>query len=285
MDFRIPSCIQLQSQLGIEWQLTKKNWKRIILICIITYLHNIATNIAYYLQNKRRHPQLLFDIGFELFPENEDFHETNELIFSVFIGFAVFIILVLSFFSAESQSQSQPQPLDNNRHQRQTQTQRRNKIYTTTIALRAGLTLSTAVVLRSLTFLSTALPSPAHHCRYNSAVFHPPKSISAIFSTYDSVDGCGDLIFSGHTTLVMSIVITTIHYSHYMLPRFLHYLISILLLCMTISLAILIIVARNHYTVDVVVALYVVPLVYYFVWHQFPDLKVNNVNDNQEEEE
>ena len=49
-------------------------------------------------------------------------------------------------------------------------------------------------------------------------------------------------------------------------------------------LALLIIIAQNHYTVDIIVALYTVPLLYFFIWHIFPDPKIIPSIQQQQDE-
>ena len=129
---------------------------------------------------------------------------------------------------------------------------------------RAIFVMEISVLLRIVSFLSTSLPGPAPHCQPNSTEYNPPKSLYSIIMSVDVLKGCGDLIFSSHTTLATSLVLSVHVYARYYFSicfyRFMMYCVYwplLLLLCG------LIISARKHYTIDVVVALYVTPLVYY----------------------
>lgn len=68
--------------------------------------------------------------------------------------------------------------------------------------------------------------------------------------------GCGDLIFSSHTTFVLVGVLTFTEYGQTLLIKVIAWIgVAAMGLC--------IIASRKHYTVDVVVAWYTVPLVFY----------------------
>jgi hypothetical protein len=68
--------------------------------------------------------------------------------------------------------------------------------------------------------------------------------------------GCGDLIFSSHTTFVLVGVLTFTEYGETLLLKVVAWLgVGVMGLCIVAS--------RKHYSVDVVVAWYTVPLVFY----------------------
>ena len=81
----------------------------------------------------------------------------------------------------------------------------------------------------------------------------------------------------------MTMVITIFTYGKYLLPMRLSYILCyFLILPMEIILIMLIIAARNHYSVDVIVALYVTPLWYYASYYFVKDEpNVNNINYTQ----
>ncbi|CAI5963044.1 unnamed protein product [Closterium sp. NIES-65] len=117
---------------------------------------------------------------------------------------------------------------------------------------------------RVLSFTATQLPGPAHHCRQGS-----PTAILKYTGIQDvlylnAMHGCGDLIFSSHMTFILTVVITYSKYGTNLLFKHLSWLLSGVM-------SVLIIASRKHYTVDVVIAWYVVPLVYYFVEHKLED--------------
>ncbi|GAB4819233.1 hypothetical protein N2152v2_006279 [Parachlorella kessleri] len=68
--------------------------------------------------------------------------------------------------------------------------------------------------------------------------------------------GCGDLIFSSHTTFVLVGCLTYTEYGSLLIMKIVGWLgVAAMSLCIVMS--------RKHYTVDVVVAWYTVPLVFY----------------------
>ena len=68
-------------------------------------------------------------------------------------------------------------------------------------------------MLRALSFGSTILPGPAHHCRegqptaHREWVHHWWEHLIVDFRRQASFS-CGDLIFSSHTTFILSFVIS-----------------------------------------------------------------------------
>ena len=144
--------------------------------------------------------------------------------------------------------------------------------------------MALCIVLRILTFLSTSLPGPAPHCQPESQEYQPPKDLWHVAFTIDIFKGCGDLIFSSHTSLSLSLVISVFIYGKIIWPKRLYLVMfyCILLPALILQL-ILIIAARKHYTVDVVVACYTTPLVYYASYYFKTDLPdINDINENEE---
>jgi hypothetical protein len=72
-------------------------------------------------------------------------------------------------------------------------------------------------MLRALSFGSTILPGPAHHCREGQFtsrrawVHHWWEHLIVDFRRQASFS-CGDLIFSSHTTFILSFVIAYTYY-------------------------------------------------------------------------
>lgn len=97
------------------------------------------------------------------------------------------------------------------------------------------------MVLRALCFSSTILPDSSETC----------------MST-NYMGSCFDLIFSGHTTIMLL--------STYIIKDF--FLVSLqvynLLLFLNLINAVLIILCRNHYTVDVILSLIITHFVYFY---------------------
>ncbi len=97
------------------------------------------------------------------------------------------------------------------------------------------------MVLRALCFSSTILPDSSETCMSNNYM-----------------GSCFDLIFSGHTTIMLL--------STYIIKEF--FLISLqlynCLLFLNVINAVLIVLCRNHYTVDVILSLIITHFVYFY---------------------
>ena len=220
---------------------------------------------------------MLKDLGFHLIPEinteNLSFRPHNGVLYAIFLLGILFVLSPLYFKVPFTSIQ---------------------------VAWRTLMTVSIAVTLRCLTFISTILPTPGPHCSPDTndtlkRSFDPPTSAQDVFLGFDTENGCGDLIFSSH---MMYALVCTIMITDYSIrsvtgvrldarenaedarepdssppPKSLKIVLALLsipwLLC--IALAILIVAQRSHYTVDVLVAWYTVPLVwvafrYFFPW-------------------
>eukprot|EP01117_Protostelium_nocturnum_P002985 TRINITY_DN13916_c0_g1_i1.p1 TRINITY_DN13916_c0_g1~~TRINITY_DN13916_c0_g1_i1.p1 ORF type:complete len:342 (-),score=81.55 TRINITY_DN13916_c0_g1_i1:110-1135(-) len=108
---------------------------------------------------------------------------------------------------------------------------------------------------RCASFLSTGLPSPAAHCQKGHEFYDPPKDISEILLKFSTTMGCGDLIFSGHSLHSTTAVLMFTSYVRSFTARVLWWF------CL-ITMYLLIIAARKHYTIDVLVAIYFIPFVF-----------------------
>ncbi|MDP2439105.1 MAG: sphingomyelin synthase family protein [archaeon] len=123
--------------------------------------------------------------------------------------------------------------------------------------------------LRAITFLSTSLPAPSDFCQ-SSPDYNPPQELGSVFIS-DQVfvliqpnGSCGDLLFSGHMLMTLSSTLMVFWYSNQVifpavwLPRAWQ---MIATGCALIQ-PLLILGSRHHYTVDIVVALYTVPMLW-----------------------
>lgn len=151
-------------------------------------------------------------------------------------------------------------------------------------------------VLRFITFISTSLPGPAKHCLPDAPLLRNAHAHAHFHNHADAhsnyyhwtlhevltrrsrvhVDpNCGDLIFSGHMFQDTSFTIIVLSYIYYLLPhhnnnypnmhpiRIIIQILSIILVLTVLLQPYFIIAARNHYTVDVVVASYVAPMLWW----------------------
>lgn len=200
-------------------------------------------NIAYHRHEQR---DTLKDLGFELIPEiSEDDKWISELIFMSlhFIGIAYMIV---PWFTSYAHS---------------------NKIMGVVMAEQWLDCLCVGHFFRFITYTSTSLPGPASHCRSGAPepeLYRPTELITFFTRKASSEDpNCGDLIFSGHMFQDVILCIILTRYATKVLPqRWLHVTVPSIMWCLAVVQAPLIIAARNHYTVDIVVACYLAPLVW-----------------------
>ena len=147
-----------------------------------------------------------------------------------------------------------------------------------TIFIRTAFVMALCLILRCISFLSTSLPAPAQHCQSDYPLYqqNKPKTIIDILFRVDGFHGCGDLIFSSHTSLSLCLVLTFYVYSPMVFSKKISRIISFCILFpMFITMCIFIIGARKHYTVDIIVAIYVTPMVYYTSYYFMKDTHCN----------
>lgn len=118
-----------------------------------------------------------------------------------------------------------------------------------------------AYLLRMTTVSFTNLPSP------NSTCIKIVKNMLTTF-TYER---CGDLIFSGHSLIVM---VCALIWSSYdlLLNKNLSRLGCVSAWAVSFTIFMLILTTRNHYTVDVLLSIYVtgsIWIIYGFVWEKY----------------
>lgn len=217
-----------------------REWKFILAALVFQYLHGVATKIAYYFHKPA--PEPLPDLGFALVPPlPESLRVVSEIVF-----FVVFISTLLFMATPFSLCM---------RH--------RTAALSLQMYLRFGRVLVLSQCLRIASFLVTSLPGPNYHCRLNSPEYNPPRSFKGLFLNPDPFKGCGDLIFSSHTIFMLLCALTINKYGRPWMRR--------IMWTLVMCFAVLCISARKHYTVDVVVAMYTVPLVWVFIEKVFPD--------------
>ncbi|POM58476.1 Transmembrane protein [Phytophthora palmivora] len=243
-----------KNYVKIELQLLAQEWKIILPCVFMQYAHAIFHNLAYYIQGHYLSTEqrfTLYDLGYELMPEIHGFasHLSDILVFAAIFGPAIILVLTIPLFRQEP---GRPR-------------------YLVIVLKRCLLQLSICLIFRCISFLVTALPSPADHCelKFDDAClaanpndpvpcvipnpeFNPP-TVSEWFTRLDSLNGCGDLMFSSHTIYTVSLILTMWKYW----PN--KYGITIMV-SMQIAIAFLIVASRKHYTLDVFSALYIVPL-------------------------
>jgi len=216
----------------------KLNWRILVAAIIFQYIHKICTNIAYYLHVQR---QPLRDMGFELFPAlSRQMQILSEILF--FTLFLSTIVFMVSPFFVRS----------------------RAHLLTSVMVTRFLGVCFFAQILRCITFLVTILPGPNYHCRPQSPDYNPPRAFADFFFRPDAFYGCGDLVFSSHTIFVLLCTLTYTKFADCVWTKRSMWLLVVIF-------GILVVSARKHYSVDIIVAWYTVPLLWVAYERFFPE--------------
>lgn len=255
---------EIGDRLGDELRICRMRcrggWLLFLIFFTIYFCFGVQRNLAYY-----RHipSEPLQDVGFEALPSilNEGFRERLEAVYYV-------ILCALGIACILGNLVYQPLHLP--------------RVYVMNMLLRFGFAFSVGQFFRGWTFLATSLPGPSPHCNPMLDVEYwtrKPKSIVECFSWVNVLEpNCGDLMFSGHIFTLITVVHYTNKFSRSLLewhPRT-HRIAVGILYTMVLFECYMILRARNHYTVDVFVALYATPLWLYFVdstWRFDADLR------------
>ncbi|KAL4451693.1 hypothetical protein ABPG75_007355 [Micractinium tetrahymenae] len=226
---------RIRLEFTVELPLLKARWKQVLFGALFQYVHGIFTQLAHRMHQPQE--QLLGDIGFKYLPElGLENAWVSETIF-----WCMFIPFILWTFSPFVTA--------------------RKRFYTAVLYARLLMVLVTCQILRIISFTVTQLPAPNYHCRLgkDTAVREMPKhwwGHVVVDVGRQATHGCGDLIFSSHTTFVLTGVLTFTEYGETLVIKVITWIaVTIMGLC--------IIASRKHYSVDVVVAFYTVPLVFY----------------------
>jgi hypothetical protein len=150
----------------------------------------------------------------------------------------------------------------------------RKSFYTVVVLRRLLVHLVCCQALRVFSFFSTILPGPAHHCREGQPTarrewVHHWWEHFVVDIRRQATNSCGDLIFSSHTTFIVSFVVNYTYYGKNYAVKCASYVLAVIL-------SVLIIASRKHYTVDVVVAWYTVPLVFLALERRFTTKERND---------
>ena len=65
----------IQCQFWCDWYIFKNGWLYVVIGIFLQWIHNSATNIVYYIYSVKTHnngEKILYDVGFDLFPEPSD---------------------------------------------------------------------------------------------------------------------------------------------------------------------------------------------------------------------
>nr|BBC28460.1 hypothetical protein, homolog of Volvox carteri MTF1733/MTM1058 [Yamagishiella unicocca] len=232
---------RIRLEVVVEWPLLKQRWKILLFGLVMQYVHGIFTQLAHRMHQPQEQP--LHDVGFDLTPElGPEKHWVSETIFG--IAFASFVLWTFTPFVSQ-----------------------RKRFYTAVMWSRLLMVLVVCQALRIVTFSVTQLPGPSFHCRAHEASARRPWP--AHWSGHLMVDvgrqvskSCGDLIFSSHTTFMLTGILAYNEYGSLALMKAMSWLLGVIL-------SVLIVASRKHYTVDVVIAWYTVPLVFYTMYRRW----------------
>ncbi|KAH8932468.1 hypothetical protein BDL97_19G073600 [Sphagnum fallax] len=223
-------------EISVEVPLLIEKWPYIIFGLIFQYIHGLGARVAYYLH---RPGPLLHDVGFELLPELglENAHISESLFATIFVSFFLWTFHPFVFYN--------------------------KRFYTVILWSKVLSVLVISQMLRVVSFMATQLPGPNYHCRegHATATLPPPHSIKEVLLLnfpHGVLYGCGDLIFSSHMTFALTFCHTYCKYGTKVWIKRGGWVVMVVL-------SLLIIASRKHYTVDVVIAWYVVFLVFNYV--------------------
>lgn len=245
---------RIKVECSIEWPLLRARWKVIALCLVFQYVHGIFTQLVFRLHEPASVP--LKDTGFSLTPElGPEYFWVSEMLFTLLFG--SFLLWSVSPFFAE-----------------------RKTFYSIVLYKRLLVHLVCCQALRIASFMSTILPGPAHHCRASESSSRrswPQHWWQHLIVDVQRQSGhsCGDLIFSSHTTFILSFVLAYHYYGRRTAAKVCAWLLASVL-------SVLIICSRKHYTVDVVVAWYTVPLVFVMLERRWTTVRSEQPPDERE---
>jgi hypothetical protein len=269
----------------VELILLRRNFWWILVLLFSVVFHNACSNLAYYLYNQAEAYKLapLHDWMYDFIPK---FSEPwiAELICNVSfytINLTLAVVALQPFFrldyvysrlsqdmsrscafSPVTESEENNSNVDSVRERGSLEPFWYNggvRITSIHMIRRFSAVYFIGCLLRCASFLITTLPGTAAHCLQAPLGYYDPdkapSSWKDILWNANWETKCGDLLFSGHS---QQGILATLIIHRYCSLRILSYLMWPILLTFEYT----IIVTRRHYSVDVLVALYVIPLVW-----------------------
>lgn len=225
----------INKHIYTEWVIFKNIWHQLIpTVFFLLYFGIIVFRSLAFLRHEQG-PRLK-DLGFEIFPKNDHLIGFSNIVLSIQHSFIIFLS-VLIFIKNYKRVDDVKGP------------------YIINIWRRYFNIITIGNTLRFVTYISTSLPGPADHCQPGSTNYHKPDKWYKVFYEFNTAN-CGDLIFSGH---MFHLIIAMFIFNKYV-GLVLNHRLSLFLKIITWSLIpleiFLIISTRQHYTVDIVVAIY-----------------------------
>jgi hypothetical protein len=254
---------QILWQLRLEWILLTKEWPWYLGFIFVQYFHFVMRNVVYYAQGKfyhyphtkpHEHPPEKFpdpplpDLGFQILGKGKWLPMSVEWLVTFFItGLAVMLLILWAARLVLNIRWGGPKTAITDIENRPRITMPMPLVLLIKRVLMTGMI---AIPLRCITFIVTYPPPPAEFCR---EAWSPPTGIDELFNPVSSPrTGCGDILFSGHTTTALLVCIMVVRY--YRSP---FYLLPIIAIGLMISMILIMIIFREHYSADIVTATYV----------------------------
>ena len=160
---------------------------------------------------------------------------------------------------------------------------RRNetKVFMVSIIVRMMRCLALLELMRPLFYIWTSFPAPDINCISHSETKLKPKSINDLFNGGIMDQGCGDLIFSGHmTSNVVGLLVNFYYMGQVYGSRFnicigIHFAIITMI---AIADALVILLVRHHYTIDIVSSIIICTLVWLIMVRYTKDINPSEIN-------
>jgi hypothetical protein len=257
----------LELRIREEIHLFTKQWISIVIVVIflVYIVLMVFLNLSYHRYEPPPDGKRLKDIGYELIPEIPHRH-LNIVDLPLNALYFVAGILIIGTFRACLPSYSGI----------------KSPPYIVNILRRFGVAYSMGHFLRACTYLVTTIPGGTEKCLKRETLESSRPTLSQCFYRTASVEtNCGDLMFSGHLLLCIIIVCMCYRYGNDCLanPKWAKILFYFAILLTTIEF-VMILAARHHYTSDLIVSIYVTPLMWYSyntIWEPF-DLEPDHLD-------
>jgi len=268
---------EMRALLSFEWALMKRGVPPtksplffLLLWIFVEYVHLTAHNYVYYLEGKLwgadGPPHPMQDLGLMLLADR--LPERYEWI----IGFATALLCGLMFslgllrLTLTNVNWGGP-TID---------VKTSDGLVKTTLPMpvclvmqRACQAMSVAMGLRMMTFIVTLIPNPAEYCHGSS--WDPPAHVADIFTRIKFTGSCGDLLFSGHTSHGMVLMLVICRFVPNVRAA------NALAVGSMTLLAASLLAFKAHYSSDVLVATYVNIMIWRILPRDAPSVNLSDL--------
>eukprot|EP01065_Artemidia_motanka_P035392 TRINITY_DN43309_c0_g1_i1.p1 TRINITY_DN43309_c0_g1~~TRINITY_DN43309_c0_g1_i1.p1 ORF type:complete len:356 (+),score=76.07 TRINITY_DN43309_c0_g1_i1:60-1127(+) len=278
-------------RLREELEALRRQWIP-ILLCVLVLVYGtlvVFLNVAYYRYGKAYSPhnetscfaklesdetatlcvpRRLHDLGYDIVPELTDSqkdHLTNIPLNFLFVMTAVTVVMLVVPPRPQDPAAAIP------KNPRTSTDGSFNKPLVVNAVRRVGTVYAVGHTIRACTYIATSVPGAADHCLRHEDI-SPPSAAEIFYKPASTEKNCGDLIFSGHMLITLLVCCTFHRYgaAALQLRRTGHMAVLAVMVVAAIAQSYMILGARHHYTVDVVAAWYVTPLLWHFYNSEMP---------------